>query len=94
MTEPHFAGRDGSFPRDPPVAAEECLTPISFTSSAREASRILLTWLKECSDGIVLMPASICETEREGSGIRDLILSSGAASDFSRWTRISGPRLR
>ena len=70
------------FPKEPPLGLREVTDELIFTSSAREAWRLLLSWRAKAGRGKVLLPAYIGYTEREGSGVFDPVRASGLAFDF------------
>ncbi|MEM1404161.1 MAG: DegT/DnrJ/EryC1/StrS family aminotransferase [Pseudomonadota bacterium] len=74
--------QESLFPKEPPLGMPGFERRISYTNSAREAWGLFLNQYASNRDGVVLLPAYIGHTAREGSGIFDPVRASGVAYRF------------
>ncbi len=65
-----------------PESQYNCVRPIQYTSSAREAFRVILENLSFSSGQKLLLPAYIGITDREGSGVLDPVEKTKTPYEF------------
>ena len=70
------------FPKEPPLGLRDFTIDALLTESARQAWQLLLDWYISHRSGVVLIPAYIGFTDREGSGVFDPVKASGVKYRF------------